>query len=127
MPRISVDMTEAVSFQPVDKPGTYEMKVASIGDPEPSKKGTMCVRADFQFLDEKLHKKCGLVFKSLPIEGPGAGFFRDFWHKVVGEELPDDAPIDVDTDDAIGKEVMAEISVDEKYQSNNIDKLIAAP
>lgn len=127
-PRLTVDTTEAVSFAPVPEEGVYEMRVVAVSDPVSGEKAKY-VRADFEFLDPDLSKRCGKVFRNLPIEGKGSGFFKDFWKKVVGEDLPDDM-FDVDTDDALGKEVNAHITIDYEYDPDNpqnrIKKLIPA-
>lgn len=111
MPEITVDLREAVSFEAIS-PGTYPMIVDAVTGPESGPKSTYMI-AEFRFDDPELAKKHGKVFRNLPITGAGAGFFRDFWRKTVGEKLPDDEPISVDTEDAVGAAVTCEIENEE--------------
>lgn len=127
MPRLSLDLREARSFEPTE-PGTYPMLVESIEDPKPSKeKGTLGVTVHFKFQDPSLDQKCGTVMRWYAIEGKGSGFFREFWKAATGEDLPIGEQFDIDTDDAIGRPVIVQIS-NEAYEGrmqNRVERVAA--
>lgn len=129
MPRLNIDLTDAVSFEPVD-PGTYEMKVDEISAPERSEhKGTLGVWVYFKFLDEARDRRHGRPRRFYPTEGKGAGFWREFWKATTGEELPlGEASVSVDTDDVIGTEVIVTFTADtyEGRPTSNISDVVRA-
>lgn len=107
MPRVTIDTKEALSFEPVE-PGAYEMTVAKIEGPEQGEKAKyMVVYYDFQ--DPELKQKAGSVIRNYPIDGKGAGFFRDFWKAATGQDIPVGVELDIDTDDAISRPVIVQI------------------
>jgi len=128
MRRVTVDTTEAQSFEATE-PGPYTMVVDEIEDPTPSKeKATLGGFWYFHFADPTIAKKCGRVRRWYPIEGKGAGFFRELWKACTGEDIPMDTKIDVDLDDALGRTVIASVG-NEEYEGrlqNTIEKVVAA-
>lgn len=120
MPRLTLDLTEARSFEPTE-PGPYPMIVDSIDGPErskPSEKnpdGVLGVTVSFKFQDPELDRKCGTVIRWYGIQGKSSGFFREFWKAATGEDLPIGDRFDIDTDDAIGRPVTVEIE-NEPYE-----------
>ncbi len=127
MPRLQVNTSEAMSFEPVE-PGTYECTVSKIDDPEEGPNSTF-VWAYFEPEDAGILQRAGNFRKTLPIDGKGAGFFREFWKAATGEDLPiGEEAIDVDTDDAIGRHVIVSIT-NEEYEGrfqNVVGRVVAA-
>ena len=124
--RVTVNTTEALSFEPTE-PGPYEMHVEKYDPPVKSKdgQGSLGTFIYFQFEDPSVQKRCGHVRRWYPLEGKGAGFFRDFWKATTGEDIPVGTTIDVDLDDCLGRPVIADIT-NEPYEGklqNNISKL----
>lgn len=105
--RMTVDTTQAKSFELVE-PGPYEMTVKGIGEPKKGPNATT-VEVEFAFQDPKLDQSSGTIRRQYPIDGKGAGFFRDFWKAATGEDIPIGQKLDVDTDDAIGKPVIVNV------------------
>lgn len=125
--RVTVDTTEAQSFEPT-KPGPYSMNVDEIGDPEKSKNDNLMVWVHFAFNDPKLAKLCGRVSKAYVLEGPGAGFFREFWKAATKEDIPVDTKVDVDLDLAVKKQVVVDVG-NEEYEGrlrNSVNRVAAA-
>lgn len=110
--RVTVDTTQAKSFDLVE-PGPYEMTIKSISEPKAPKddpKGDKGVEVEFAFQDPQLDQASGTVQRRYPIEGKGAGFFRDFWKAATGEDIPVGTKLDVDLDNAIGRPVIVGIT-----------------
>ncbi|NIN68865.1 MAG: hypothetical protein GTO63_30100 [Anaerolineae bacterium] len=128
-PQLRVDMTEAESFAPVDAPGVFPMKVYSVSEAKQGPKATY-VEVQFAFLEPELDKKHGKVYNNYPINGKGAFRFKEMWKKILGEDLPEDAPIDVDTDELLGQEIDVDITIDYEYDpenpKNKVAKLISS-
>lgn len=120
MPRITLDLSEARSFEPTE-PGPYPMVVDSIDGPSKSKpseknpNGVNGVTVTFKFQDPELDRKCGSVIRWYGIEGKSSGFFREFWKAATGEDIAIGEVLDIDTDDAIGRPVTVEIE-NEEYE-----------
>lgn len=127
MPRLQVDTSEAMSFEPVE-PGTYECTVSKIEGPEKGPNSDY-VTAYFEPDDVAVLQRAGHFRKTLPINGKGAGFFREFWKATTGEDLAmGEDEIDVDTDDAIGRPVVVSIT-NEEYEGalqNVVGRVVAA-
>lgn len=124
--RVTIDTNEALSFELVE-PGPYGIKVLSISDPQKGEKSTY-VTVEFGFADPEVDRLAGHMWRNYPIDGKGAGFFREFWKAATGEDIPMNARIDVDTDDAIGRELVANV-VHEEYENrkrNAPGSLVAA-
>lgn len=124
--RLTIDTTEALSFEPTE-PGPYEMTVDKIEGPEKGDNSTY-VWVYFQFDDPAVQKKCGHVRRAFPIDGKGAGFFREFWKAATGQDIPLNSKIDVDLDDAIGRPVIVTIG-NREYNNklqNEVEKVTAA-
>jgi hypothetical protein len=101
MPRLSVDMKEAVSFQPVPD-GTYEVTVSAFQDVRTSAKGSKFVPVELTISDggEFDGKK---LFMNLMLGGGGAGIAEDFLEKAGADyERTAEGGIDFDTDDVVG-------------------------
>lgn len=124
--RVTIDTTEAQSFE-LTEPGPYEMTVEKIEGPTKGEKSTY-VTVYYKFMDPSIAKKCGHVMRNYPIDGKGAGFFREFWKAATGQDIPLEAKLDVDLDDAISRPVIVEIT-HETYENktrNSADKVTAA-
>lgn len=107
MPRITIDTTEARSFE-LAEPGPYPMTVHKIEGPHKGDKARY-IEVHYAFQDPAMDKKCGTVRRNYPIEGAGAGFSREFWKAATGEDIPIGGTFDVDTDDAVGRPVLVTI------------------
>lgn len=119
MGRLTVDTSEAQSFEAVE-PGPYYMTVDEIDTGEDgtglvSEKGSRGVFIYYKFEDPNLHRYAGRTRRWYSIDGKGAGFFREVWKGITGEEIPMDAQIDVDPDDAIGRRVLVKVK-NESYE-----------
>lgn len=131
MRKLTIDATEAQSFEATE-PGPYPMTVDEISDPakssDPNSSGNLYVWVYFAFADPTLAKKCGRVRRAYPIEGKGAGFFREFWKAATGEDIPIGETLDVDLDQAMGASVLVNVG-NEDYQGraqNTVEKVAAA-
>lgn len=128
MRRATVDTSEAQSFEAVE-PGPYPMLVDEIADPGPSEqKGTNGTWVYFKFQDPAIALKAGRARKFYVLQGKGAGFFREFWKAVTGEDLPLGGPIDVDLDDGVSKPCIVLIG-NETYEGrlqNSVERVSAA-
>lgn len=126
MGRLTIDTTEALSFDPIE-PGVYAATVDEISDVETGPKARY-VWVHFKLDDPNVARKAGRLRRILPIEGKGSGFFRSFWKAATGEDIPMDTQIDVDTDDAIGRPVMLQVSNEtfEGELQNVIDRVSPA-
>lgn len=114
MPRYTLDLENAQSFEATE-PGVYPMVVDEFTEPERSKPSTknpdglMGLFIYFKFQDPELDKYCGRVRRWYALEGKSAGFFRDAWKAMTGEDLPIGQKLDFDSDDAIGRSVNVQI------------------
>ena len=106
-PQIHFDPSKAVSFDTV-APGTYPVRVFAVSDVEQGPKAKY-LSVEFEHLDPELAGKAGHIWRNYPIEGKGAGFFKDLWKKAVGEDLSELTQLD--TDDLVGKEITVELSL----------------
>ena len=96
--RVVVNMENARSFEPAE-PGPYPLVIKAMGNPEKKEKSTI-IEVEFQFEDPEMDRACGTITRMYPIDGKGAGFFRDFWKAATGQELPvGQAGIAIDTDE----------------------------
>lgn len=132
MPRLTINTSEAVSFEPAE-PGPYLMTIDSVGEPYESKseKKTLGIDVEFAFADPAIAQRCGKVRRFYPVKGKGSGFFADLWKVVTGEELPigqQGGDIDVDTDDLIGATVQVDVGNREHEGKvyNEAKKIVAA-
>ena len=126
MPRVTVDTKDAISFEPVE-PGPYAMTVEAIEGPNKGPNSNYMAVA-FTFDDPEVAKKAGKVFRNYPIDGKGAGFFRDFWKASTGQDIPIGTQLDINTDDAIGRHVIAQIE-NREYEGklqNEVKQVTAA-
>lgn len=120
MPRVTIDTSEAMSFEPVE-PGPYAMRVEKIEGPNKGEKSTY-MAVTFAFEDPDVAKRAGSVFRNYPIDGKGSGFFRDFWKAATGEDLPlGQKGLDIDTDDAIGRPVIVQIG-NREYEGRTLNE-----
>lgn len=112
--RVTVDTSEAKSFELVE-PGPYEMTIRAVeffqGKPatDNSEAKVSQLEVEFAFQDPRLDQSSGTIKRRYPIEGKGAGFFRDFWKAATGEDIPVGQKLDVDTDAAIGRPVIVAV------------------
>lgn len=124
MPDLLFDPTEALSFKPI-KPGTYEMRIDSIGDLVKGPKANY-VEIKFVFTDPDLDRAHGYIPRNYMLNGKGAGFFKALIEKVTGLEIAPNEPINIDTEDLIGQEVTVQVS-NEEWESelrNRVDRVI---
>lgn len=126
MRKLTVDTSEAQSFEPVE-PGPYPMTIHSISDPVKGEKSTY-VTVEFEFQDPAFAKRAGRVMRNYPITGKGAGFFREFWKGATGEDIPAQAVIDVDLDIAVARHVIVQVG-NREYEGrirNEAERVTAA-
>lgn len=127
MRRATIDTTEAQSFEAVE-PGPYQMKVDEIENPQKTEKGGTGTWVFFQFLDPAVAKKAGRARKFYMMNGKGAGFFRELWKALTGEDIPIGTQIDVDLDDGVGRPCVVQIG-NETYEGrlqNSVERVTAA-
>lgn len=108
MPRVTIDTSEAQSFEAVE-PGPYPMTIESVEQKTSKSSGTPMLNVKFVFEDPATAKRAGAVFRNYMLAGAGAGFTRDFVKAVTGEDIPVGGSFDLDTDDFIGKHVIVNI------------------
>jgi hypothetical protein len=126
MPRVTIDTTEAQSFELVE-PGPYPMRVFA-AEPTKSSNQLSMLTVQFAFEDPALDKKAGKVFRNYMLEGKGAGFTREFLKATTGEDFPVGQTLDFDTDDVVGKPVTVQITHKEYEgrKSNEAASVVAA-
>lgn len=126
MPRVTIDTTEAQSFELVE-PGPYPMTVHSVEVVKSSNNQNM-MSVQFAFDDPALDKLAGKVFRNYMLEGKGAGFTREFLKATTGEDFPIGQTLDFDTDDVVGRPVHVQIahSEYEGRKRNDADRVTAA-
>jgi len=131
MPRVTLNLTEARSFEPVE-PGVYTMSIAEVEPTVTGKNakvpGQAMLNVSFRFVDPALDQKAGSVLRSFMLEGKGSGFTRELWKACTGSELPVGESFDVDTDELIGRTLHCSI-VNEEYEgrlNNRVEKFTAA-
>jgi hypothetical protein len=107
MPRVTIDTTEARAFEAV-QPGPYPMKISS-AEVKNSKNGEPMLLVTFTFEDPTVDKRAGSVLRNYMLAGKGAGFTREFWKAVTGEDIPIGGSFDIDTDDIVGHPVIVQI------------------
>lgn len=126
MPRVTIDTTEALSNEPTE-PGPYPM-VISTAEVKASKGGLPMLNVAFAFEDPETAKRCGKVFRNYMLGGKGAGFTRDFLKAAAGIEIPVGGAFDFDTDDVIGRHVIAQVG-NREYEGqvqNEVERVISA-
>jgi hypothetical protein len=127
MPRVTIDTSEAVSFEPVE-PGAYPMSISTAEVKNSKETNTPMLNIGFAFEDPDTAKKAGKVFRNFMLAGKGSGFTRDFLKAAAGIEIPAGAAIDFDTDDIVGRHVIAQIG-NREYQGqmqNEVERIISA-
>lgn len=126
MPRVTIDTSEAKSFEPVE-PGPYSMTIRTV-EPKKSKEGQAMLNVAFKFDDPSIDQKAGLVYRNYMLEGKGAGFTREFVKAVTGEDIPIGGSFDIDTDDFLARPVTVQIS-NREYEGrlqNEAGRVVAA-
>lgn len=126
MPRVSIDTTEATSFEATE-PGPYPMTIGTV-EIKNSKDNVPMMNVGFQFEDPAIAKKSGTVFRNYMLAGRGAGFSRDFLKAAAGIDIPIGGNFDFDTDDVIGRHVVVQIG-NKEYNGNlqnEAERIIAA-
>jgi len=131
MPRVTLNLTEAKSFEPVE-PGVYTMSVSQVEPAVTGKNakqpGQAMLNVSFRFLDPAIDQRAGTVLRSFMLEGKGSGFTRELWKACTGTELPVGESFDVDTDEILGRTLHCDV-VNEEYEgrlTNKINKFTAA-
>lgn len=100
MPRLTLDLSEAVSIKPAED-GTYPCAVKEIGLVQQGAKASFVqVTLVVTDGDEEGHH----FFTNLMVNGKAAGMFINFINAVTGSnhEVDDLDDLDIDTDDLIG-------------------------
>lgn len=100
MPRLTLDLSEAVSLKPAPD-GTYPCEVDQIGEVQKGPKANFVeVRLKVTEGDEEGH----IFFTNLMVNGKAAGMFVNFINAVSGTnyDVDDLEDLDIDTDDLIG-------------------------
>lgn len=125
MPRITVDATEAQTFEAIPE-DTYPAEIRDITGPHQGPKAQY-MKFEFEINDgEYVGRR---LWQNYTIEGKGAGFFCDLVNKIMGEGTAVvGEPFDFDTDDLLGSEVQLVVEVGE-YQgepSNEIKKVLVS-
>lgn len=125
MPRVTIDTTEAQSFEAVE-PGPYSMTVET-AEVKTSSKNDAMLNVAFKFEDPAIAKKAGLVYRNYMLVGKGAGFSREFL-KAFGIDIPIGVQMDFDTDDLVGRHVLVQIT-NREYEGrlqNEAQSVVAA-
>jgi hypothetical protein len=126
MPRVSIDTTEATSFEAVE-PGPYPMTVETAEVKNAATTGTPMLNVGFTFEDPQTAKKAGKIFRNYMLGGKGAGFARDFL-KAFGIDIPIGGVFDFDTDEIIGRHVLVQVT-NKEYEGklqNEAQSVVAA-
>ena len=126
MPRVTIDTTEAQSFEPVE-PGTYPMTIEA-AEATKSGKGDAMLNVAFSFEDPVLSKSAGKVFRNYMLVGKGAGFTREFLKAVTGQDFPVGQVLDFDTDDLVGRHIVAQVG-NREYEGrlqNEVERVTSA-
>jgi hypothetical protein len=127
MPRVTIDTTEAKSFEAVE-PGPYPMTIDLIEPKESKESHQPMINVGFKFDDPALDQKAGLVYRNYMLAGKGAGFTREFLKAVTGEDFPVGQVLDFDTDDLMGKHVHVKIG-NKTYENrlqNEVEQVVAS-
>lgn len=127
MPRVTIDTTEAQSFEAVE-PGPYSMQIDTVEPKESKEAKQPMINVGFAFDDPTVAKKAGKVFRNYMLAGKGAGFTREFLKAVTGEDFPIGQVLDFDTDDLMGKRVHVQIG-NREYEGrlqNEVERVVAA-
>lgn len=123
MPKLTVDATEATTFEAVED-DEYEVKVVSVSDVVQGPKAQY-VKVEFDITDgENAGRK---LWSNFPIDGAGAGMFVEFANKAIDAGLEVGEAFDFDTDDLVGAELRA-VTEQEEYQGemrSQIKRLLA--
>lgn len=127
MPRVSIDTTEAQSFEAVE-PGPYPMVIDTVEIKKAKTSGTPMMNVGFKFEDPSTAKKAGTVFRNYMLGGKGAGFSRDFLKAAAGIDIPIGGNFDFDTDELVGRHVIVQIG-NREYEGqlqNEAERIISA-
>lgn len=125
MPRITIDATEATSFEPVPN-GTYDVKVSQIKDVKTSAKGTPYFSVGFEITDGDYAGRW--VWSNYMLAGKGTGITLDFLNKALGEEFSsEDGSFDFDDEDLLGSElqIVTELETYEGEERANVKRILA--
>ena len=120
MPRLTIDVSEAQSFDPVED-DLYLCEITAISEVKQGQKARyltaeMTIEHGMQTEEAFAGRK---LFTNLPIEGAGAGIFTSFWERATGEELDlEDDELDIDTDDLVGEKIAVQTK-QEEYPPNS--------
>lgn len=126
MPRVSVSVKDAQTFEPVPD----DMYPATVHKIEGPIKGPNSNYLKVQFKVSEGEHEGRIFFRNFPVDGKGAGFFVEFWELATGEQIelgPDAPDLDVDTDDALGAAIgiVTKQSEYEGKTRSEIDSLVA--
>jgi hypothetical protein len=107
MPRLDLDLTDAQVFTPIED-GQHVCTITAISEPKRSP-NSVYVNVEFTVKDSEKKEHIGRkMWRNYPVTGKGAGFFIEFWAAATGEQLEPGKPIGVDTDDALGQDVLVQ-------------------
>ena len=125
MAKITPNMDEAVDFSTIP-PGTFKMRITgdevkttAKGDPMVSWKLTI-----FGAEGDADQYNGRVVFHNTMLAGKGSGSFRSLWMAVNNVANVADVPntLDCDTEDFLGKEVLATLGIRE-YQGSEFNEI----
>lgn len=114
MPELTIDATEAKSFEPIPD-GTYETKILEISEVKQGPKARY-VNITFEITDgDYIDRR---LWRNFVVEGPGSAFLVDLANKALpDEEFEVGSEFSLDTDDLIGQAVIV-VTVQEEYEGN---------
>lgn len=129
MPRVTIDTTEAQSFEATE-PGPYPMTIGTVEFKKSKESGVPMMNVGYHFENPELAKKCGTVFRNYMLGGKGAGFTRDFLKAASNGaiDIPVGGTFDFDSDDILGKHVVVQIG-NREYEGklqNEAERVISA-
>ncbi len=111
MPKLTIDATEATSFEPIPS-GTYDARISTIKEPRTSAKGTEYIPIGFEVVDGDYEGRW--IWSNFMLSGKGVGITLDFINKALGTEYSAaDEEFDFDFDDLIGAEVQLVTALEE--------------
>jgi hypothetical protein len=126
MPRLNLDLSEAVSIEPVPD-DEYTCKISAVSEVK-SGPNSQYVNVEFTVADGEFTGR--KIWRNYPISGKGAGFFIELANKAIDAGLEPGDPVDFDTDDLIGASIgvvtkMREYPEGSGKYSNEVDRLLA--
>jgi len=113
MPELTIDATEAKSFEPIPD-GIYDVRVREISEPKDGPNSTY-VNVTFEIEDGDYEGR--KLWRVFPITGKGVVFFTDLIAKALGEHIEMGEETAFDSDDLIDQPVRVVVA-QETYEDN---------